>query len=546
MNKIVILEGDEIGSIDAEYDDKFLFDCFVYLPSFNALVDPTHPHSFIYGRTGSGKTAIIRKIQNEKSITQIIDLSLVSLDYITNSDVIQYLTNIGVDLDIFFQTLWKHVLCLEYIKIRFNASNDKKSRNVYENFKKKFGKDKTKEAALNYLEKYADKFWVDTDKIVKEMTEAFENQVTASASAEIKKYKADAGYSRKLSSEKKSQLVARFRKFVDSTTLTALNNVMKLLKEYNTDHLKEPVYILIDKIDEEWVEESVRYRLIRALIEAQRSFGKIDDLKIIVAVRADIFERVLQETLKPGTQREKFNDQLAVLQWSKARLKEAVDNRIRQLCKNRYIKKDVCFEDIFTHKIGTKLPFDYILERTHYRPRDIISFVNECLSLSEGNHEITKNVIIEAERKFSTGRVEALKNEWVSALPSIHLLLDLISARRYNFNVSELFDHADMEMFILKVSERMEDHLTDPIYSYIAENWKSLDEETYKLLAKLIISELYRIGAVSLKLYSGDRHYYSYKDAPTISANQIDDRTKIAIHPAFHIGLNVYKSNKHK
>jgi len=203
-NKIIIGGGDQqIGTIDAINDDDYLFDCFVYTRNYKECADMKSAKSFVYGRTGSGKTAIIRMIESKNDCTKIIELSEISLDYISNSTVIQFLTSIGVDLDLFFQTLWKHVLCLEYIKLRFSVNNEQKSKNFFEALTKKFKKDKTKEAALNYLSSHAENFWIDTDRIIKELTESLEKEVHANAKGEIEKFSMDAGYKRKLSEEKK-------------------------------------------------------------------------------------------------------------------------------------------------------------------------------------------------------------------------------------------------------------------------------------------------------------------------------------------------------
>lgn len=544
MNNIVIFENESIGAVDADYDDEYLFDCFVPTPAFKAVSDVKNRKSFLYGRTGAGKTAAIRYIQKQNKIVSIIELNEISLDYISNSDVIQYLTQLGVDLDILFMTLWRHILCLEYIRVRFDTKNLQKSTNLLRNLTNQFGSDKTKETALKYLEKYSDKFWVESDVHLQELIENFENEIRLEAGGELKKFHADAGYIRKLGTEKKTQLQLRFKKFVNSEILSELNNVMKLLKAYNSDNLKDDIFILIDKIDEEWVEESVRYQLIRALIETQKSFGKIDDLKIVVAIRADIFERVLQETLKPGTQREKFDDQLAKITWSKEQLKKVIDMRIEKMCRDKYTKAAIKASDVFTTNVGQKEPIDYILSRTLYRPRDAIVFVNECLELSAGKSEITGPIIKEAEKKYSPIRVTALENEWVSAVPSIHLLLSLISGRHHRFRIGNLFEKTDFEEFILKISENIEKFPYGPVTSYVRENMKIIEDlATLASLRKLICAELYRVGVLSVKVLGSDRHHYSFKDSPTVSTNQIDDDTKVSIHPAFHIGLSVFTAN---
>lgn len=61
---------------------------------------------------------------------------------------------------------------------------------------------------------------------------------------------------------------------------------------------------MIDKLDEKWVDETVRFDLIRALIECLRSFNKISKLKVVVAIREDVLERVVQDNRDIGFQRE--------------------------------------------------------------------------------------------------------------------------------------------------------------------------------------------------------------------------------------------------
>ena len=119
-------------------------------------------------------------------------------------------------------------------------------------------------------------------------------------------------------------------------------------------------------------------------------------------------------------------------------LKKLVDLRIRKLCSFEYTKGDVGFDDIFTHKIGQKDPFQYIIDRTHFRPRDTIAFVNKCLEIAEGNSDVKAKDVRAAEGYYSSVRLAALKNEWVSAIPSIEDLLKLVSRRNQNFNLPDL------------------------------------------------------------------------------------------------------------
>ena len=70
-------------------------------------------------------------------------------------------------------------------------------------------------------------------------------------------------------------------------------------------------------------------------------------------------------------------------------------------------------DDLLPHTNNTRgCAFDYILDRTLMRPRDTISFINECLSLSSGQGRLTWNDITKAEKSYSEKRLLALRDEW--------------------------------------------------------------------------------------------------------------------------------------
>lgn len=202
-SNIIIGYGAKIGRSSAETDDEFLFDCFVEHPVLDQLRDVNCPETFVYGRTGVGKTAFLRKLENDQENVSSIDLQAVALDYVANSDIINFLSSLELNLDIFFQALWKHVLLLEYIKLRYNVTDEGKSKTVFEGFVKKFKKDRRMDSALDYLQTYQRKFWISADESVRELTEGLEENVSAELGAEVAKFKSNAGYARTLKSEKK-------------------------------------------------------------------------------------------------------------------------------------------------------------------------------------------------------------------------------------------------------------------------------------------------------------------------------------------------------
>ena len=83
INPPVVRPGMKIGSVDAEHDDEFLFECFVDHPAVSTCVSLKAPGMIIAGRTGSGKTAVIRYIEKTQHETTLIDPFEISLSYVS-------------------------------------------------------------------------------------------------------------------------------------------------------------------------------------------------------------------------------------------------------------------------------------------------------------------------------------------------------------------------------------------------------------------------------------------------------------------------------
>ncbi|MDG4854564.1 DNA repair ATPase [Mesorhizobium sp. WSM3866] len=539
-NPVVIRPDTTIGNISAEADDDFLFECFVDHPALEVARTLKNSKMFVSARTGSGKTALLRKIEHQfPETTSIIDLPGLSMDYVANSDIIRFLKSLDIDLDLFFQALWKHVLCLEYIRMRYNVKNAERSKEIFGWLKDFFRADERRESALKYLAQWEGRFFITMDENIKEITSKLESQVTGELGGEVDKFSARAGYTRTLSAEKRSELVARAKRIVSSAQLADLNRVLDLLSNVDSaDKYAGKYYILIDRLDEKWVDESVRFDLIRALIECLRTFNKVHNLKILVAIREDVLERVVQETKDMGFQREKYDDYFLRVIWDEAQLKELIRKRINLLYKRKYTSANVTFHDVFRNKVANKDPMDYILERTLLRPRDVISFVNECFEKAQGGTEVTPKIIKEAESEYSRIRMQALIQEWQSAFPSLSVAFRLLSSRRGRFKSTEIASKEFMDDFVLEVHQ-VPSWENDPIKQCVERYMQQGSEASALAVAKNLISELYRIGAVGVKTSAAERYIYSYQDVPVISPDAVDLQTRIHIHPMLHRALNV-------
>src|SRR5690606_24550295 len=97
---------DEVGSPDAE-TDRVLAKAFSEKDALRGVVDMNNQRSILIGRTGSGKSAILRQIElNEERVCRIAPEAM-SLRFLSNSTMLNYFREIDVNLSFFFKILWK-------------------------------------------------------------------------------------------------------------------------------------------------------------------------------------------------------------------------------------------------------------------------------------------------------------------------------------------------------------------------------------------------------------------------------------------------------
>jgi len=115
-----------IGAADAVNDKDFLENCFIDTGVKDLLKDINNKKCILIGRVGSGKTAILNTIQKEVDKCGRIDLENFSLIYLGRNNIVQILANLGLNIQPLLEALWQHVLCLEYIKTRYDLNSPEK------------------------------------------------------------------------------------------------------------------------------------------------------------------------------------------------------------------------------------------------------------------------------------------------------------------------------------------------------------------------------------------------------------------------------------
>jgi Trp operon repressor len=542
-NKIVLRRGISIGTGNAESDDEFLFDCFVDYPAAAEAARIGNAGMVLAGRTGSGKTAILRRIEADAEQSVALDPFDMAMSYVANSDAIRFLEAIGADLDLLFQVLWKHVICIEFIRLKNSVSNEVQSRSFFSRMVSYFDRDQRKQKPIAYLKKWEGRFWITMDENIREITEEIEKKVSLEAGTEFEKFKAGGQFEKRMSAGKKSEIVHRMRDIVSQQQLSELHGVIDILSSFENEDSMRKYYILIDRLDERWVDDGLRFRLIKGLLETLRSFRKVRNLKILVALRTDVLERVVQETEDIAFQREKFEDYKINLLWSKSDLKLLVDKRIESLFRRQYTSQAVSFEDMFPLKIKQRDCFDWMIERTLMRPRDIIAFVNECLDASDGQSEVSQAAIYRAEVEYARKRRDALLQEWRSAYPTLDKLIAFLTiSNETNYTVDKICSEENPidDLCLSVCSERQIDF--DPFHK-LAQKYVEGKGVDKRIVVQNVVAILYRVGAVGVKINHQDRLRYAHLNEPLISPDLVNSDTRIRLHPMLWAAYNLQRTD---
>ena len=402
-----------IGNLEAE-TDFFLENCFIETDAYRSLLTFEKGGGFfkriIVGRTGSGKTALIKHLNVESTLykNESIEAEKTIFEYVRNNIFITKLIQDKIDLRIFFKALWVHVILIKIIEIDIGKTT------FLENLLHKQDKKDLRE----YIESYDGNFF--DDEALTIITKRFKDSVEA----ELDTLPASISAKSIDETEKRTQSITN--NYVNRELLSKQKKIITYFQsEYNVSNKQKKIIINIDDLDKSWLlTRNIKYDFINALLDAFKEFLDLKTIKIIVSIRTDILEGVYQNNLR---QDEKDKSLIIPIEWSKSEIIELLDSRLIALLEDKFQKKKLPkFKDIFDFKVKNMPAYDFILHRTMLRPRDAIEFVNCCFQAADGETELREEHVLAAEETYFTSRKKALVKEWQSIYPAIQAYVDLI------------------------------------------------------------------------------------------------------------------------
>jgi hypothetical protein len=214
-----------------------------------------------------------------------------------------------------------------------------------------------------------------------------------------------------------------------------------------------------------------------------------------------------------------------------------VELRINQLIHRRYTKGDVSFSDVFPRHIDGKDTMEYMLERTFFRPRDIIVFVNECLELAEGRATISAAVVKDAEQRYSADRLQSLANEWSLIWPNLFHTAHIFHGMKAKFEVSELTEEFLIEKFT-ELSSEIGENSPDTITRAL--NNLGTEQGNFGSIRNIILREFYSSGLIGIKTGPTNTVSWSRSNAHArLAGGDVRPSSTVFVHPMFHRALGI-------
>ncbi|HET9080008.1 MAG TPA: hypothetical protein VFO01_05780 [Trebonia sp.] len=227
--------------------------------------------------------------------------------------------------------------------------------------------------------------------------------------------------------------------------LEEINHLLPVLRDVAASRR---VIVLVDELDRGWDSSEDARAFVAGLFQACISVNSVhDNLRVYVSLRQELYEDIPE--LYDDAQ--KYRDLIETVRWSRDSLLTLIANRIRHSIPALAGHGDQdCWDALFGKGPGSET-FPYMVDRTLYRPREIIQFCVQALEHARDCGTpvpLSPVTVREAEYPYSRERAKDIAAEYRFQYPG---LLSVIEAFRGRGSV---LTRDDLELACLELITR--------------------------------------------------------------------------------------------
>jgi hypothetical protein len=284
------------------------------------------------------------------------------------------------------------------------------------------------------------------------------------------------------------------------------------------------IFVLVDELDRGWNASEDANSFIGGLIQASLELNQTSpNLRVLVSVRRELYDNI--PSLYQDA--EKYRDVIETLTWDKGLLYQLITKRIRYTVPGlQESDDDRCWNSVFVAEMkeARTSSFDYIVDRTLYRPREIISFCSMSLEVARRrmSQPIGMSAIYEAESSYSTDRMNDIVAEYRYQYPGLKSIFELFRGKPSIFRRDELMD--------LCLRTTLGEYRIDEAAGWVAD----MNEEH-------LIRVLWNVGFLKAQRTSGsealEREKPAYIGSHEIGQIDLSNVQSFQVTPMFHAYL---------
>ncbi|QJP74168.1 ATP-binding protein [Burkholderia glumae] len=474
------LKSNALGDTTAENDKKMLSEAFVPTADFRTLIE-TDERTVVVGRRGTGKSALYLQLQkyweSDKKIvvlcfspedTEVIGFRSLLKPFSSSFNLARASTRL----------LWRYAMLMEiaaYIRGNYKLSHLVENDNILHDHLQRWNG--VKGSLLTKCRHIAKTF---------------------------------------LSSESPEEAVGDLPANLDLSHVESKVLSLTALSDRR-------FVILMDRLDEGYEPDEIGIGIITGLVYASIELNKrAEKIRPIIFLRDNIYRAVAKED--PDYSRNVEGQEIR-LHWDWAQLLVLAASRMR-VCFELDQEKDQRIWDRCTAgNLQGRDGFKQCLQFTLYRPRDLLSLLNEAFYCASRDNRATAifSDLEFAAKSISVARLEDLWKEYQKVFPSIQAMSNAFADGEPEFDV-----HAAISL-LSSVIER------------IGENESQLVLRDVRLLEPSgILQGLYSVGFLGMhEATTGAFTFCHDGRTPDVA---FDNKSRLLIHPCYWLGLNLSRS----
>lgn len=286
------------------------------------------------------------------------------------------------------------------------------------------------------------------------------------------------------------------------------------------------IVVLVDELDKGWDNSEDAKAFVSGLFQAAVALNEHSQhFTVYISLRQELYDSI--PTLYEDAQ--KYRDIIETLRWDEQTLLAVIANRIRHSLPGTHELTDVeawntVFQETLTYRKAKSV--NYMIDRTLFRPRELILFCTEALQQARDAKvaPIDYSVLSRAELIYSDTREKDVAAEYRFQFPGLQSVFEVFRGRAYEM------ERIELEMICLQiVSGELK---VDKSATWVADQ----DPE-------FLIEALWRVGFLRAYAVGGlkalRRSGSSYVGPHQVATLNLQTVSRFQVHPMFRAALGM-------